>query len=175
MTITRRAESMIGMRVLEPMIQMARETPPGCFVEVGVYKGGSAQLLHEVAVEQGRRLYLYDTFTGIPFKDSIDSHIVGDFNDTDIDQVREVAPTAIIVQGIFPESIVAMGLIAFAHIDCDQYRSVLDCCIILGPMMVPGGVMWFDDWECLDGATAAIKEIFEGRIEEIAGKGVVRF
>jgi O-methyltransferase len=156
-------------------------------VEVGVYKGGTAYHLAEVAMEQGRAIYLYDTFTGIPWKDEIDTHPIGDFGDTSADAVRAAIPYAKVLEGVFPDTLVEMGPIAFVHLDVDQYRSYMDCLRVLVPMMVPGGAMVFDDYGWLDGATVAVNEFFgkervllsaqftaSGRIA-MAGKAMVRF
>jgi O-methyltransferase len=157
------------------MAATAETMPPGNFCEVGVYKGGSAEYLHEIAVRQGRTLYLYDTFTGIPERSNIDDHRIGDFGDGDLEATRRACPTATILVGIFPGTIVPMGELAFCHIDCDQYESIKACCQLLGPMMVPGSMMWFDDPLQLDGATAAVNECFGDRWERLHEKVVMRF
>ena len=54
-------------QILLELAATAKTTPAGCFVEVGVWKGGSASYLTEVAEQQNREIFLYDTFTGIPF------------------------------------------------------------------------------------------------------------
>ena len=38
--------------------RLASEAPPGAFVEVGVYRGGSARRLWRVAQAQGRALFM---------------------------------------------------------------------------------------------------------------------
>jgi Macrocin-O-methyltransferase (TylF) len=169
--------SLVGELDLYDMIAMAASTPPGCFVEVGVYRGGSAWRLLQVAKVQQRELYLYDTFTGIPYKDSIDAHSVGDFKDTSLEHVRQLCPEAIITPGLFPASAVDMPRIAFAHLDCDQYRSVREAALYLSPLMIEGGVMWFDDSPCLPGAKLATLELFAERLElsRDFGKHYVRF
>jgi O-methyltransferase len=168
--------SLVHIDTIREFISLARDTPPGCFVEVGVYQGGTAAHLNRLAVEQNRKLFLYDTFTGIPEKSPIDRHIVGDFSDTSIELARAAAPDAQIIVGIFPGTLIEMPPIAFAHIDCDQYASVKACCEVLGPRMVEGGVMWFDDYYCLDGATAAVNECFGARVCIAASeKAFVRF
>ena len=171
--------TLIAPHVMQNMIDEAKLTPDGCFVEVGVYKGGSAWHLSNLAKLQNRDLYLFDTFTGIPYKGEWDSHNVADFNDTSLDAVREAIPDAVIVPGIFPVSAENIELrhIAFAHIDCDQYQSVKESAAFLAPRMLPGGVMWFDDYYCLDGATRAVNELFPGRIEisQHGAKAIIRF
>jgi hypothetical protein len=108
---------------------------------------------------------LYDTFTGIPYRCEHDSHQIGDFADTSPQQVQELIPAAVIVVGVFPDVAVTMPPVSFAHIDCDQYQSVLESARYLAPLMVKGGVMWFDDSPCLAGARRAVEELFAGRVQ----------
>jgi len=157
-------ESLIGETQIREMCTLARDTPPGCFIEVGVYKGGSAYHLSKLAKEQGREIFLYDTFTGIPFSDEIDAHKVGDFSETSFEEVKAAIPYASVIQGIFPNSMVEMPQIAFAHIDADQYRSIKESIEALLPKMVIGGIMVFDDYNCLRGANKAVDEKFSGFI-----------
>jgi hypothetical protein len=151
-------EQLVGNDTLEEMCRVLRECPPGCVVEVGVYQGGSARWLYEVCEEQHRSLFLYDTFRGIPFQGPGDSHKVGDFGDTDIETVSKMLPKSVVIQGVFPDSMVKMPRVAFAHLDCDQYKSIKDAIYALTPLMVEGGIMWFDDVGCLDGANKAFNE-----------------
>lgn len=152
--------SAIGEGALVNLAEIAATAPEGCFVEVGVYKGGSAAWLAEVARQQGRQLYLYDTFAGIPYAGPLDQHVVGDFGDTSAEAVRAALPDAVVIEGVFPNSLVRMPPVAFAHIDCDQYEAVKAACLALTPLMVSGGIMVFDDYGCLPGATQAVDEYF---------------
>ena len=148
-------------RVITEMRTVAAATPPGCFMEVGVYQGGTAWHLCEVAKNQDRQVFLYDTFEGIPFKDDIDHHEVGDFSDTDYDTVKSRLPYATVIKGLFPASAVPMPPIAFAHIDCDQYRAIRQSVAHVLPMMIAGGIIWFDDVvDWMPGTMQAIKEMF---------------
>ena len=150
--------SLCSKATLDNMALIAADCPEGCFVEVGVYEGGSAQVLYKIALEQDRQIFLYDTFTGIPYSDSCDSHKVGEFKGGDPERLSLILPKAMIVQGIFPASAVKMPPVAFVHLDCDQYRSYKEAMAYLEPLMVPGGVMWFDDYDCTSGATLAVDE-----------------
>ena len=128
---------------------------------MGVYKGGSAWHLARVARAQGRALYLYDTFSGMPFAEEGDSHRVGDFSATSLKDVQQAIPDAICVSGVFPDSLVDMPPVAFAHVDCDQYRSIRDCINELyHKRMVSGGIMVFDDYPFLPSAIRAVEEQF---------------
>lgn len=158
--------SLVGGDAQFGMVQLARSTPPrGCIVEVGVYQGGTAWQLAIVARERDVPLYLFDTFTGIPMQGEDDPHKVGDFGDVDEAAVRAALPDAIITKGVFPETSFDMFPISFAHIDTDQYQSIKDCIDTLYPMMVIGGVMLFDDYGHLAGATRAVEESFSSGVE----------
>lgn len=171
-------ESLVGPHIIDEMVKTACKTPQGCFVEVGVYKGGTAWHLAKCAVEQNREIFLFDTFTGIPYQSELDSVTVGTFNETSLEQVQKAIPYAKIVQGIFPQSAKTIDIpsVAFVHLDCDQYQSVKEAALFLSPKMVKGGIMWFDDYGCLQGANKAVDELFADRIERSSvGKSFVRF
>jgi predicted O-methyltransferase YrrM len=171
-------QSMLSPNVLHELMETARATPPGPLVEIGVYKGGSAAHLAQVAREQGRELWLFDTFEGIPFQDPArDFHKVGDFSDTSLEAVRAALPDAICVPGIFPSTLPGkLDGVALAHIDCDQYDSVRQSALSLGPRMAAGGVMVFDDYDVLQGARQAVDELFGDRVRISAqGKARVSF
>jgi len=156
-----RPPSEIGDHVLAELVETARRSPPGAIVEVGVYRGGSAWHLAQVAREQERLLYLYDTFRGMPHRDAaVDPHHIGDFANTTADEVQEAIPEAYIIAGVFPDSAVHMGPIGFVHLDCDQYLSVKQSILYLVPRMMLGGIIWFDDYDCLPGAKKAVDECF---------------
>lgn len=161
-------DSVIPEDVREAMLTMARNAPAGNFVEVGVFMGGSARQLLDIATEQNRALYCYDTFDGIPCASAEhgDSHVVGDFAHDNEQAVRDHLSGAFVVRGVFPHSAVPMGQIAFAHLDCDQYQSVYESASYLLPRLVDGGVLWFDDAPVLAGAKKAVRELFGESIQE---------
>jgi hypothetical protein len=155
--------SQVGPETIAELIATARGTPPGAFLEVGVYQGGTAWHLWKLAREQQRDLFLFDTFNGIPYAEpNLDSHKVGDFAGVDAFEIHRLLPGAIIVEGIFPESAEPMELpaLAFVHLDCDQYRSVKEAALYLREYVVPGGIIWLDDSPCLAGAMRAAREVF---------------
>lgn len=170
--------SAVNPLVTAGLIKTASECPQGCFIEVGVYKGGTAWHLAKCAEEQDREIFLFDTFAGIPYKGEFDSHVVGDFSDTSLEEVQESIPYAKITKGIFPQSAESLDLpgVAFVHLDCDQYQSIKEAALFLSPKMVKGGIMWFDDYGCLEGANRAVNELFAGRLlGSPVGKVFVRF
>lgn len=151
--------SLVSEEKLSVMARLAETTPAGPFVEVGVYKGGSSQVLYALAQRQQRALYLYDTFTGIPYADDLDSHRVGDFSDAIMANILSALPDAIVQKGVFPNPELALPeRVSFAHLDVDQERSYKDSLNALMPRMVRGGMVLCDDY-CLSGAARAIDAV----------------
>lgn len=150
------AESAIPHPFLESLMYYASRAPAGAFVEIGVYRGGSALLLSTL----GRDMFLYDTFEGIPFQGNLDGNEVGKFGDTSYEAVKALLPKATVVKGLFPDSIVAMPPVAFVHADADQYESTKSILAVMPPLMVRGGMILFDDFGVPDceGCTRAVME-----------------
>ena len=169
----RRLPSAVGLNVIETMISFAKTAPEGCFVEVGVYKGGTASHLTELAKKQKREIYLYDTFEGIPFQSEIDIHKVGDFSDTNYELVKKSLPYAKVVKGIFPQSAMKMPPIAFVHIDVDQYYSYKSSLKYLKSKIVKRGIIWIDDYS-MKGCVLAIEEEFKNKfINRIGNQAII--
>ena len=171
--------SLISPSTLRELCTAASWAPPGAIVEIGVYQGGSALALYQVAQEQARALYLYDTFAGHPYHDDVRDHALhplGRFADAaDPDALRAMMPGAVVVVGIFPESLVPMPPVAFVHADTDIYESTRAICERMPPLMVPGGVLWFDDYSQHEtqGCRMAVDEAFSGVRVLQSGQGVV--
>ena len=153
-----RFQSLICEKSLAIMAKMAKDSPAGDFIEVGVFKGGSADILYEVSESQNRTLWLYDTFKGIPFKDEIDLIAMGQFSEgLSYEDARKSFPKAKIQEGIFPKQSLLPKQIAFVHLDVDQYQSYREGLDKLLPLIVPGGSVLCDDYG-LPGAKKAIDE-----------------
>ena len=146
----------------------------GNVAEAGVYRGGSAKLLAKV-FERNREktLFLFDTFSGMPETDPLkDIHKKGDFSNTSLQSVQKFLAdcrNVIIHEGLFSDTFgnVTDETFCFAHIDCDIYQSVKECCEFFYPKMTPGGVMVFDDYGFIScpGAKEAVDEYFLGKPE----------
>lgn len=156
--------SIVAPSQLVANTRLASTTPPGAFAEVGVYRGGSAALLYQVAQMQRRSLYLFDTFTGTPYSiDGLDKHKVdAEFAAPGAEaQIRAQLPDAKLYVGIYPDTHpIAMPPLAFVHCDCDQYDSYIAVIERMWPLVVPGGILLFDDYPYLAGAKRAVEEHF---------------
>jgi hypothetical protein len=152
--------TLFGTPRKETMLRLAETTPPGCFVEFGVYQGGSAWRLARLAEAQGRACHLFDTFCGMPYQSAIDPIPVGHLGDVDLDAVKRLIPTAIFHVGVFPETMTDIGSLAFAHIDCDQYQSCVAAIERFIPLLVEHGIMLFDDYNVTPGVRKAVDDAF---------------
>lgn len=152
----------------------------GDAAEVGVYKGRSALLIARTL--PGKRLHLFDTFSGMPdlTSDELEGHRPGDFSDTSLSEVRlRLAGhnNAIMHVGIFPET--AKPLIetefSFAHFDGDLYPSCVEFIRFFWPRLSSGGCLVFDDydWPGTPGVRRAIEEAKLDIIEAVDYQAIV--
>jgi O-methyltransferase len=142
--------------------------------ECGVYKGGTAAMMAAVlrdSGQRGKRLFLFDTFQGMPETDSErDLHRKGDFRDTSAEAVSRYVGAdefCVLRPGYIPDTFAGLesAQIAFAHIDVDIYKSILDCLNFIWPRLTLGGFIVFDDYgfPSCPGARAAVDEFFAGK------------
>lgn len=138
--------------------------------ECGVYKGGTAAMLAKFLDEKSseKKLYLFDTFEGMPETDlKRDWHKRGDFSDTDVESVKAYVgfeELCIIKKGFIPDTFAGLESrkVAFAHIDLDIYKSIIDSMEFIWPRLSVGGFVVFDDYgfPSCPGARMAVDEFF---------------
>jgi O-methyltransferase len=156
------------VRLLEMSSEIHSSEIPGCIIEVGVYRGGSALLLAQANPD--REILLFDTFEGIPHEPwDLDAHKKGDFpaSFAEVSELFSGFPNVRIHAGVFPLTCPkGMGPVALAHIDVDMERSVWDSIIFLWPLVTPGGFMVFDDYaaEGCRGVRRAVDEMFGDQV-----------
>ncbi|WP_244348714.1 class I SAM-dependent methyltransferase [Thermostichus vulcanus] len=159
---------------------------PGNFVECGVYKGGSSALLAWVIQNFSRRprkVYSFDTFSGMPDPTEVDRHQGIPANDTgfgvgtlpapiaeNLEQVCEalgvwewVIPVAGLFENTLPAYREEMGEIALLHADGDWYSSTMDIFRNLYGQVNPKGFIQVDDYGHWEGCKKAIHD-FEQEI-----------
>ncbi|HZW29655.1 MAG TPA: TylF/MycF/NovP-related O-methyltransferase [Isosphaeraceae bacterium] len=136
---------------------------PGPIVECGCFKGGSTAKLSLLAERTGRRLYVCDSFQGLPEPESdrerlLKGHGHGDTPDLAfrpgeyagrIDEVRRnvdrfgCLDVSEFIPGFFSDSLPGLDIEpAFVFIDVDYVSSARDCLRHLWPRLAPGGY-WF--------------------------------
>jgi O-methyltransferase len=146
---------------------------PGDVWECGVYQGGTAAMMAAMLCHYApeKRLYLFDTFGGMPDTDPAkDWHKPGDFSDTCLAAVSAYVgldKQCVFRQGFIPDTFEGLeaSAIAFAHIDVDIYKSILDCVAFIWPRLSVGGFIVFDDYgfPTCPGARAAVDEFFSDK------------
>lgn len=147
----------------------------GDFAECGVYKGGTALLLSRVLDTTGKRLFLFDSFQGLPRGDQEKDKwfYEGQYAVDSVESVRELLidfrHMIDIREGWIPETFAGLEnrRYSFAHLDVDLYQSALDCCGYFYPRMVPGAVMLFDEYgfPAARGEKDAVDEFFADKPE----------
>jgi O-methyltransferase len=127
------------------------------------------------------RHFAFDSFEGLAEPTQADRDRFGrlwwargDFNEFSDRTARAVLaafPFARVVKGWIPDGFVAVGpeRFRFVHIDVDLYDATRDCLEFFYPRLVPGGIVFFDDYgfEGTPGARRATREFFADKPEPI--------
>ena len=161
------------------ILKIARDAlgVPGDFVELGCYEGDTSLLLAEVLKGTDKKLWLYDSFEGLPAKTSEDESAAGENFQEGVLAVtkREVKlrflranlPVPIIKKAWFAD-LTAADLpekIAFAFLDGDLYQSIKESLALVWDKMAGGGVIIVHDYDNpeLPGVTKAVDEWLSAR------------
>ncbi len=163
----------VSERETAKILELARSVlgVQGDFVEFGCYAGDTSLMLAELLGE-ATRLWLYDSFEGLPEKSSQDASEIGkDFvkgalmvskKDVKARFLRAGLAVPIIKKAWFNELTEqdVPDKIAFAFLDGDLYESIWDSLRLVGPKMVDGGVMVVHDYTnpALPGVAKAVDE-----------------
>ena len=144
----------------------------GDFVEMGCYKGDTSLLLADIAKDSEKKLWIYDSFEGLPEKKEVDKSVMGVLfrggelavTKREVKQrfLRANLPVPVIKKAWFSE-LVENDLpeqIAFAFLDGDFYESIKDSIKLVAPKMSDGGVMVVHDYTnpALPGVKRAVDE-----------------
>jgi O-methyltransferase len=153
------------------LIQMVAHLE-GCFLEVGVWRGGTGALIAKRALLSGisDTVYLCDTFEGVvKASDDDPMYAGGEHADTSPEVVDALLkdlelPNARILRGIFPDdtsSSIEETAFRFCHVDVDVYQSAKDIVEWVWQRLVVGGIVVFDDYgfETTPGVTRYVDEL----------------
>jgi len=151
---------------------------PGDLVECGTAQGGSAALLGLTITRLGgrRRLWVFDTFEGLPPPSSADpdreiAELYVGSGRGDLENVRAlfartgILPDCTLVKGLFQETlpVADVSRIAVLHLDGDWYESIKVCLDYLYDRVSLGGVIQIDDYGHWAGARKAVDEFLRAR------------
>lgn len=157
--------SLLTAEQLTRLRRIANDAPTVApWVELGVYEGGSATVLYEVAERRGAKLHLFDTFNGQPtYESSCDPHKFGQLrSELDEYDARHLMPHAEVHVGVFPEILDycdhLLRDVAFVHVDFACYAGTYEAARIFAPRLIVGGVMVFSGASENEAVAAAMKE-----------------
>jgi predicted O-methyltransferase YrrM len=149
---------------------------PGDIVECGVARGGSAAMMALALRDRSRRLWLFDTFEGLPApsRENPDHHIASAYTNAcraSLDEVRSslqrlgIGENTVMVPGLFQETLPGCEVqsISILHVDGDWYESVKAVLQNLYDRVTPGGIVQFDDYGHWAGARLAVDEFLRAR------------
>jgi len=147
--------------------RMAGHSIAGDFVECGSYKGGSAAVLR-AAMGLGRRLWIYDSFQGMPpttVEDGDEAkRFVGDCVGAKEDVIRILQATGAhpveytLLEGWFKDTFLKSNIpecVALLHCDADWYESVTLVLETFYDRVTPGGAIILDDFGYWEGCRHA--------------------
>jgi O-methyltransferase len=134
--------------------RLRREKVPGVYVELGVYQGESARVLHHLDPE--RRLHLFDTFSGFTGADLLNetgeaaTYTTENFADTNVQMVLkkiEGNHNITIHKGYFPETASTFNeRVALVNMDADLYNPTRAGLEFFYPLLSPGGIIMVHDY-----------------------------
>jgi O-methyltransferase len=152
--------------------RIKKEQVAGAFAELGVYKGHTARLLHQM--EPTRKFHLYDTFDGFRSSDldkekgEAAKYTPTNFADTSIDEVKRFLGNSdkfIFHQGHFPETAKDTDneYFALVNLDADLYKPTRAGLEYFYPRLSPGGVIIVHDYNYKwEGLVRAVDEFVKG-------------
>ncbi len=162
-------ELAIILRELEKVLGVGT---PGDVVEFGCYVGTTSVPLGKRLMGTDKKLYVYDSFEGLPEKTSEDESptgtqfVAGELLASKKQLIKNFkqanVPLPVITKGWFSDVTPAQtpARIAFAYLDGDYYRSVLDPLKLIWDRLTPGAIILVDDYanEALPGAAKAVDD-----------------
>lgn len=185
--------TMLGPEKLFALIQavryVVRHAVPGDLVECGVWRGGAVMAAVLTLVQLGvrdRRIFLYDTFSGMPPPSAADRR--PDVDPRELFERRRTGPESSdwcragveevrrnlaslpypgrlfqLVEGRVEDTIPGTlpCSIAILRLDTDWYESTRHEMEHLMPRLVPGGVLILDDYYNWTGSRRAVDEYLE--------------
>lgn len=161
----------------------------GLFIEAGCALGGSAIVIGQ-AKRANRPFNVYDVFGMIPEPSSEDGKDVferyeiikngtskgilgGTYYGYKSDLIEEVKNNfekfnlplvnnnIHLIQGLYEDTLIIDEPVAFAHIDCDWYASVITCLKQIVPNLAENGVIIVDDYNSWSGCRKAVNDYFQ--------------
>lgn len=139
--------------------------------EFGVGSGGTSSILYWLNKRENQKepkLFLFDTFEGLPEAEGIDKHPqwkkgAWSFSTQDVKNfygsIKIPENSYQFVKGLYSESLtkdlqlkLSSHKAGIIHIDCDYYESTIQALEFMYPMIQEGTVILCDDYYCFNGS-----------------------
>lgn len=167
--------------VLRELEQILVQKVTGDIVEFGCYTGTTTLFLRRLLDQTGestvRQLHVYDSFAGLPEKTIADLSATGiDFKAGELSiskkqflrEFQKAQLQAPVTHKAWFKDLQAKDLpghIAYAFLDGDFYRSIIESLRLVWPRLSPGGAITIDDYQrgTLPGVEQAVTDFFQGK------------
>lgn len=149
------------------------ELPPeesGDVVECGCFYGGSTANLSLACQITGRKLYVYDSFEGLPAAQEGDRYATArteGFLAADLDRVRRTVQRLGAIEscefrkGWFEDTLSRHeGPVVLCFLDVDYQASLRDCVLNLWPLLTERGMVFIDEYVFVDYCALFFSERF---------------
>lgn len=158
----------------EKIIELARNqlSCQGDFVELGCYKGDTSLLLAEVLKGTEKKLWIYDSFEGLPEKSEADESALGrNFKGGELYVTKREVKERFLRAGLLVPVIKKAWFseltgkdlpeeVALAFLDGDFYESIRDSLKLVESKIAEGGIIAVHDYQnpALPGVAKAVEE-----------------
>lgn len=155
----------------------------GAVVELGCYRGATSLMMAQLMVELAptKRLYLYDSFAGLPSKTEYDRSALGDDFQPGVLKASKSEVLKAFAHANLPRPTVKKAWfsqlsgddlpeqICFAYLDGDYYDSIRDSFRVCRGRLAPGATLVVDDYDnaSLPGVRRAVDEWRETGLSDI--------
>lgn len=158
--------------ILRELDTLIKNNVPGDVVEFGCYVGTTSVFLLDKIQKTKRRLWLYDSFEGLPEKTHEDASSAGEqFKTGELcvtkkqleHNLRRFNHASYVVKKAWFSNLEESDIpdkIALAFLDGDYYQSIIDPLNLIWNNLAPGAVIIVDDYDnqALPGAARAVHE-----------------
>jgi O-methyltransferase len=154
--------TLLSHQKIEQILRHCKNNPSANMAEIGVFNGGFTCILSDMFLDA--TIYAYDTFEGMPEKcwEQSEHHVVGEFKPQfDVVKLLNNRRNVRTIKGVFPDTIKDEGNFWMVHLDVDFYLSTLNALNCIKDRMMPGGVVFLDDWDWphCPGVRKAVEEL----------------
>ncbi len=163
--------------ILEILERLIMAKIPGDVVELGCYKGTTSLFLQRLLKLTDKKLYLYDSFEGLPEKTSFDMSTAGEqFKPGELSVSKKMLTYEFkkanldlpFIKKAWFKDLTPADMpknICFGFLDGDFFDSISDSLKLCWPLVSNNGVLVVDDFsnEALPGASRACHSFFNQR------------